>query len=67
MDERDILILKYLAKGVQIGQIPLHFESDHSLTISKSYIEKRLTTLRKSLGAKSLFHLAVIVKNEKII
>lgn len=67
MEKLDVLILKYLSQGLKIGEISKQLEDDESLAVSKSSIEKRLTTIRKICGAKTLFHLAVIAKERKLI
>ncbi|AZB29725.1 MULTISPECIES: hypothetical protein [Chryseobacterium] len=67
MEKLDILILKYLSQGLKIGEISKQLEDDESIIASKSSIEKRLTTIRKTFGAKTLFHLAVIAKERKLI
>ena len=67
MEKLDLLILKYLSQGFMIGEIPKQMENDKSITMSKSSIEKRLTIIKKLYGAKTLFHLAVIAKEKKLI
>ena len=67
MERLDLLILKYLSQGLKIGEIPKQIEDGESLVLSKSSIEKRLTTIKKTYGAKTLFHLAVIAKERKFI
>lgn len=67
MEKLDILILKYLSQGLKIGEISKQLEDDESIIASKSSIEKRLTTIRKTFGAKTLCHLAVIAKERKLI
>ncbi|AZB29712.1 hypothetical protein [Chryseobacterium balustinum] len=67
MERLDLLILKYLSQGLKIGEIPKQLEDDESLVVSKSSIEKRLTTIRKICGAKTPFQLAVIAKERKLI
>ncbi len=67
MERLDLLILKYMSQGLKIGEIPKQLENDESIIVSKSSIEKRLTTIRKTCGAKTLFHLAFIAKERKLI
>ena len=67
MEKLDILILKYLSQGLKIGEISKQLEDGESLLVSKSSMEKRLTTIRKICGAKTPFHLAVIAKERKLI
>lgn len=67
MENVDFLIINYLSQGLKIGEIPKHLETNESIIISKSNIEKRLTVIKKLYGAKTLFHLAVIAKERKLI
>ena len=67
MEQLDLLILKYLSQGHKIGAISRQLKDDESIVASKSSIEKRLTIIRKSCGAKTLFHLAIIAKERKWI
>lgn len=67
MDERDLLILKCLANGLQINEIVLSLEEQHGIKVSISTIEKRLTAIRKQFGAKTLFQLGAVLKAKKII
>ena len=67
MEKLDLLILTYLSQGLKIGEIPKQLSDNDSIVASKSNIEKRLTKLRKICGAKTLFHLAVIAKERRII
>ncbi|MCS3869449.1 hypothetical protein J3D55_002365 [Chryseobacterium ginsenosidimutans] len=50
-----------------IGEISKYLKDDEAIVISKSSIEKRLTTIRKIYNVKTLFHLAVIAKEKKWI
>lgn len=67
MEERDLLILKNLAKGLQINEIARSLEDDHGIKVSISTIEKRLTAIRKQFGAKTLFQLGAVLKAKRII
>lgn len=67
MEKRDLLILKYLSKGVKISEMSELMKSKPEIAISKSSIEKRLNAIRKQYKAKTLFHLAVILKDENLI
>ncbi|MFS4432176.1 hypothetical protein ACLMCG_22110 [Chryseobacterium sp. S90] len=66
-EKRDLLIIKYLSKGYKVTEIKEQLSSRNSLKISESLIEKRLSIIRKQYQAKTLFHLAIILKKEKII
>lgn len=67
MEERDLLILKNLAKGLQINEIVLSLQKENAIKVSISTIEKRLNAIRKQFGAKTLFQLGAILKEKKII
>lgn len=67
MEKRDLLIIKYLSEGYKITEIREQLTIHHSITISKSLIEKRLNTISKQYQAKTLFQLAVLLTKEKII
>lgn len=67
MDRTDLLIIKYLSKGSKIEEINQLFMAEHSIKISKSSTEKRLYKIRKKYNAKTLFQLAIILKDEKVI
>lgn len=67
MEKRDLLIIKYLSEGYKIKEIREQLITYHSITISKSLIEKRLNTISKQYQAKTLFQLAVLLTKEKII
>lgn len=67
MEHRDLLILKYLANGIQINEIPLALKRENDINVSISTIEKRLTAIRKQFGAKTLFQLGAVLKAKKII
>ncbi|MGL6127423.1 hypothetical protein [Chryseobacterium artocarpi] len=67
MEKRDLLIIKYLSEGYKITEIREQLITYHSITISKSLIEKRLNTISKQYQAKTLFQLAVFLTKEKII
>lgn len=61
------MILKYLSKGLKVGEISTKMKEDESLVISKSSIEKRLTIIKKLSGAKTPLHMAVIANIKKWI
>ncbi|SIS71069.1 hypothetical protein SAMN05421786_1011160 [Chryseobacterium ureilyticum] len=67
MEKRDLLIIKYLSEGYKITEIREQLITYHSITISKSLIEKRLNKISKQYQAKTLFQLAVLLTKEKII
>jgi len=67
MENRDLLIIKYLSEGYKVTEISEQLSAHHSITISGSLIEKRLSALRKQYQAKTLFHLGVLLTKEKII
>lgn len=67
MNERDLLIVNYLAEGLQVKDIPISLFKEHGISVSKSTIEKRLNHLRKQFEAKTLFQLAIILRNKKLI
>jgi len=67
VEERDLLILKNLAKGLQINEIARSLEDEHEIKVSISTIEKRLTAIRKQFGTKTLFQLGAALKAKRII
>ena len=67
MEKLDLMILKYLSKGLKVGEISTKMKEDESIVISKSSIEKRLTIIKKLSGAKTPFHMAVIANEKKWI
>ncbi len=67
MEERDLLILKCLANGLQIREIGLSLQKENGISVSISTIEKRLTAIRKQFGAKTLFQLGAVLKAKRII
>ncbi|MCP1297940.1 hypothetical protein NK356_01970 [Chryseobacterium sp. S0630] len=67
MEKRDLLIIKYLSEGYKVSEVSKQLSSQHSVVISESLIEKRLSALRKQYQAKTLFHLGVLLTKEKII
>ncbi|WP_336702893.1 hypothetical protein [Chryseobacterium indologenes] len=67
MENRDLLIIKYLSEGYKVTEISEQLSAHHSITISESLIEKRLSALRKQYQAKTLFQLAVILGKKKLI
>lgn len=67
MENTDLLIIKYLSKGYKVIEINKLLLAEHSIKISYSSTEKRLNTIRKKYNAKTLFQLAIILKDEKAI
>lgn len=67
MNERDQLIIMYLCQGLQVKDIPISLFKEHRISVSISTIEKRLNLLRKQFEAKTLFQLAIILRNKKLI
>jgi len=67
MEKRDLLIVKYLAKGFKILEISDLMAKEQSLKISESMIEKRLKIIRKEYNAATLFQLGVVLKEKNII
>lgn len=67
MEKRDLLIVKYLAKGYKILEISELMAEEQSVKISESMIEKRLRIIRKQYNAVTLFQLGVILKENQII
>lgn len=67
MENTDLLIIKYLSKGHKVNEINKLLVAEHSIKISDSSIEKRLQTIRKKYNAKTMFQLAIILKDEKVI
>jgi len=67
VEERDLLIIKNLSKGLQINEIARSLEDEHRIKVSISTIEKRLTVIRKQFGAKTLFQLGAVLKAKRII
>lgn len=67
MEKRDLLIMEYLSKGFKVTEISEQMKKNHATILSESWIEKRLRTIRKKYNAKTLFQLAVILKDEKVI
>ncbi len=67
MENTDLLIIKYLSKGYKVNEINKLLIDEHSIKISYSSTEKRLHTIRKKYNAKTMFQLALILKDEKVI
>lgn len=67
MEKRDQLIIKYLVEGFKVNEIRGQLNLHHSIVMSESLVEKRLSNLRKLYKAKTLFQLAIHLKDEKVI
>lgn len=67
MENRDLEILKCLENGLQINEVALYLKKEKNINVSVSTIEKRLTSIRKQYGAKTLFQLGAILKANKLI
>jgi hypothetical protein len=55
MENRDLLIIKYPSEGYKVTEISEQLSTHHSIIISESLIEKRLSALRKQYQAKRFF------------
>jgi len=60
-------IIKLMARGYTQGEIAEILQKKNLPGTSLSSIEKKLKTLRKTFGAKTNFHLAVILTKNKLI
>lgn len=67
MGNRDLEILKCLENGLQITEVAVYLQNEKGMKVSISTIEKRLTTIRRQYGAKTLFQLGTILKANKLI
>ncbi|WP_024482432.1 hypothetical protein [Cellulophaga baltica] len=66
MDTTDKAIIKCLSKGFITADIPPYLEKNGFEPYSLSSTEKRIKALKKLYGAKTLFHLAVILNKKKV-
>ena len=66
MDEIDKKIIKLLGIGLSQSDISSHLKKKGVTPNSVSIIEKRLRKIKKLYKAKTLFHLAVILKRKRI-
>jgi len=60
-------IIKLMARGYTQSEIAERLQKNKLPGSSLSSIEKKLKLLRKSFGAKTNFHLAVILKEKELI
>lgn len=67
MDKLEIAIIKGLQDGLTQNEISERLKKEGCKPNSISSIEKRLNKIKESYDAKSLFHLACILHNKKII
>lgn len=67
MDNLNKKIVKSLSSGMTQKEVSNHFKKKGIKPNSLSIIEKRLKLMRKEYKAKTLFHLALILKEEEII
>ena len=65
MENTDRKIIQLLSKGYRTPEISTYFIEKGIAPSSVSSIEKRIKTLKKVFGAKTLFHLAVLIHNKK--
>ncbi|WP_405266648.1 helix-turn-helix transcriptional regulator [Cellulophaga sp. Ld12] len=65
MDKVDKKIIQLLSKGYITPEISAYFVKNDLTPSSVSSIEKRIKMIKRKLGAKTLFHLAVILNNKK--
>ena len=63
----DKFILTGLAKGLTQEEIASSLKKEGIKPNSISSVEKELRIMKKEHGAKTLFHLAIIVKSENIV
>lgn len=61
LDSTDELILSYLKEGLNQAEISEIFKKLKIKPNSLSIIEKRLKGIREKFGAKTNFHLAIII------
>jgi transposase-like protein len=67
MESVDRKIIQLLSKGYKTQEISTYFIEKGIAPSSVSSVEKRIKALKKVYGAKTLFHLAVLVNKEKSI
>ncbi|WFO15814.1 hypothetical protein M601_019125 [Cellulophaga baltica 4] len=65
MDKVDKKIIQLLSKGYITPEISDYFVKNGLTPSSVSSIEKRIKMIKRKLGAKTLFHLAVLVTKSK--
>ena len=67
MENIDDLIIDYLKDGLSQKQIAGKLKDLNIEPNSLSSVEKKLRTLREIYEAKTLFHLACILHNKKVL
>ncbi|PKH52418.1 hypothetical protein CXF68_17725 [Tenacibaculum sp. Bg11-29] len=67
MDDINQQIVKLLSLGMTQKDVSNHLKEKGVTPCSLSIIEKRLKLMKKEYKAKTLFHLAIILKKKKII
>ncbi|UKB82331.1 hypothetical protein LF887_15095 [Chryseobacterium sp. MEBOG06] len=67
MDEIEKLIIKYLQEGFCQNEISERLKNDGIKPSSLSSFEKRLNKIKEFYEAKTLFHLACILHNNKVL
>ncbi|MFI8606151.1 hypothetical protein ACIGCP_16920 [Cellulophaga baltica] len=65
MERVDKKIIQLLSKGYRTPEISNHFIENGITPSSVSSVEKRIKAIKKVYGAKTLFHLAVLVTKSK--
>ncbi|WP_024480401.1 hypothetical protein [Cellulophaga baltica] len=65
MDHADKRIVQLLSKGYITPEISDYFIKNDLAPSSVSSIEKRIKAMKKAHGAKTLFHLAVLLNSKK--
>lgn len=67
MDSVNLKILQLMAVGLTQKDISEYLKKKGITPNSVSIIEKRLRSIKKEYNAKTLFHLALILKKKNII
>ncbi len=67
MDKMEKLIIKYLQEGLNQVEISEKLKNDGIKPSSLSSVEKRLNKIKEFYEAKTLFHLACILYNKKLL
>ncbi|MFC5046961.1 response regulator transcription factor [Aquimarina hainanensis] len=63
LNDYDIILLKYLSKGLTQDQIAKEFKKEHISPHSISSVEKRLNKLKQHFKAKNGIHLVAMIKD----
>ncbi|WNI34699.1 hypothetical protein [Chryseobacterium sp. SG20098] len=67
MDEIEKLIIKYLQEGLNQYEISEQLKKSDFRPCSLSSVEKRINKIKEFYEAKTLFHLAYILYNKKVL